>query len=119
MRWSLRWKGSRVRGHVRKKLNTVLASKLAPARAWELKEAFQHFWKYNSLPRSAFVPANPRKWPCITRLESSPNLNLPTDSAEEAENVNAIGRKRVRTNAYHSSLSPFSVIASGYDLVNR
>jgi transposase len=48
MRWPLLRKGSRVRGRVRKKLNALLASKLATARAWELKEAFGHFWKYKS-----------------------------------------------------------------------
>ena len=56
MRWSLLRKGSRVRGHARVKLNALLASKLATARAWELKEVFQHFWKYNSiLWASAFL----------------------------------------------------------------
>jgi transposase len=48
MRWSLLRKGSRVRGHAREKLNALLASKLATARAWELKEVFQHFWTYTS-----------------------------------------------------------------------
>jgi transposase len=48
MRWPLLRKGSRVRGKARKKLNALLASKLDTARAWELKEAFQHFWKYKS-----------------------------------------------------------------------
>ena len=38
MRWSLLRRGSRVRGHAREKLNALLASKLATARAWELKE---------------------------------------------------------------------------------
>jgi transposase len=40
--------GSRVHGQARKKLNALLASKLATARAWELKETFLHFWKYKS-----------------------------------------------------------------------
>jgi hypothetical protein len=48
MRWSLLRKGSRVRGEARKKLNALIASKLDTARAWELKEAFLHFWKYKS-----------------------------------------------------------------------
>jgi transposase len=48
MRWPLLRKGSRVRGHARKKLNTLLASKLATARAWRLKESFHHFWTYKS-----------------------------------------------------------------------
>lgn len=49
MRWSLLRRGSRVRGRARQKLNALLASKLATARAWELKEAFSHFWKYKSV----------------------------------------------------------------------
>ena len=56
MRWSLLRKGSRVRGHAREKLNALLASKLATARAWELKEVFPHFCKYKStLWASAFL----------------------------------------------------------------
>ena len=49
MRWPLLRKGSRVRGEARQRLNALLASKLATARAWELKEAFGHFWKYKSV----------------------------------------------------------------------
>jgi transposase len=48
MRWPLLRRGSRVRGRARQKLNALLASKLATARAWELKETFSHFWKYKS-----------------------------------------------------------------------
>ena len=48
MRWSLLRKGSRVRGRAREKLNALLASKLATARAWDLKESFQYFWHYKS-----------------------------------------------------------------------
>ena len=49
LRWPLLRRGSRVRGRARQKLNALLASKLATARAWDLKEAFSHFWKYHSL----------------------------------------------------------------------
>lgn len=49
MRWPLLRRGSRVRGRARQKLNVLLASKLATARAWELKEAFSHFWSYRSV----------------------------------------------------------------------
>jgi transposase len=49
MRWPLLRRGSRVRGRARQKLNALLASKLATARAWELKETFRHFWKYRSV----------------------------------------------------------------------
>ncbi len=37
-----------MRGKARQKLNALIASKLETARAWELKEAFGHFWKYKS-----------------------------------------------------------------------
>ena len=49
MRWKLLRRGSRVRGKAREKLNALIASKLATARAWLLKESFQHFWSYKSL----------------------------------------------------------------------
>jgi transposase len=48
MRWSLLRRGSRVRGRARQKLNALLASKLATARAWDLKETFRYFWHYKS-----------------------------------------------------------------------
>jgi len=48
MRWKLLRKGSTVRGRAKVKLEGLLASKLATGRAWELKEAFQHFWTYRS-----------------------------------------------------------------------
>lgn len=48
-RWALLRKGSRVRGKARQRLHALIASKLATARAWELKEAFAQFWKYKSL----------------------------------------------------------------------
>jgi len=49
MRWPLLRRGSRVRGRARQKFDALLASKLATARAWELKEAFSHFWRYQSV----------------------------------------------------------------------
>jgi transposase len=48
-RWTLLRRGSRVRGRARQRLNALLASKLQTARAWELKEAFSHLWKYRSV----------------------------------------------------------------------
>jgi transposase len=48
MRWKLLRRGSRVRGHARRQLDALVQSKLATARAWLLKEAFQQFWKYRS-----------------------------------------------------------------------
>ena len=48
MRWTLLRRGSRVRGRARQRLQTLLVSKLATARAWELKETFQHLWHYRS-----------------------------------------------------------------------
>ncbi|MGA9255942.1 MAG: ISL3 family transposase [Terracidiphilus sp.] len=49
MRWTLLRRGSRVRGRARQKLQALLVSKLATARAWDLKETFQHLWHYRSL----------------------------------------------------------------------
>lgn len=49
MRWNLLKKKSRVRGKARQRLDLLLSSKLATARAWMLKESFQHFWKYRSV----------------------------------------------------------------------
>ena len=46
MRWQLLRRGSRVRGKARAKLDALVASKLATARAWNLKESFAHFWHY-------------------------------------------------------------------------
>jgi len=48
LRWKLLRKGSTVRGQAKVKLEGLLASKLATGRAWDLKEAFQHFWTYRS-----------------------------------------------------------------------
>lgn len=48
MRWTLLRRGSRVRGKARNKLNALLSCKLATARAWLLKESFEHFWTYKS-----------------------------------------------------------------------
>ena len=49
MRWNLLRRGTRVRGHARSKLHALLRTKLATARAWMLKETFDHFWSYRSL----------------------------------------------------------------------
>jgi transposase len=49
MRWKLLRRGSRVRGQARHQLKALVASKLATARAWILKETFEHFWRYKSL----------------------------------------------------------------------
>ncbi len=49
MRWSLLRRGTRVRGKARVKLNALVKSKLATARAWTLKESFNHFWKYKDV----------------------------------------------------------------------
>jgi transposase len=50
MRWKLLRRGSRVRGQARVKLLGLLQSKLATGRAWQLKECFNHFWSYKSVP---------------------------------------------------------------------
>jgi transposase len=53
MRWKLLRRGSRVRGRAKHKLHQLLRTKLATARAWMLKETFQNFWHYRSLPWAA------------------------------------------------------------------
>jgi len=54
MRWKLLRRGSRVRGKARQQLNALAASKLVTARAWILKEIFQHFWTYRSLTWASY-----------------------------------------------------------------
>ncbi len=49
MRWTLLRRGSRVRGRAKRQLGRLLQSKLATARAWALKDLFEHFWSYKSL----------------------------------------------------------------------
>ena len=45
-----------MRGRARVKLNALQASKLAAARAWNLKDTFEYFWHYKSpLWASAFL----------------------------------------------------------------
>ena len=56
MRWSLLRRGSRVRGRAREKLNALLASRLATARAWNLKESFRYFCHYKSFLFSGRAP---------------------------------------------------------------
>jgi hypothetical protein len=53
MRWKLLRRGSRVRGHAKQRLYGLLRTKLATARAWMLKETFEHFWTYHSLTWAA------------------------------------------------------------------
>jgi transposase len=49
MRWKLLRRGSRVRGRARRELGRLLNTKLVTARAWALKDLFEHFWTYKSL----------------------------------------------------------------------
>ncbi|MBL9179431.1 MAG: ISL3 family transposase, partial [Verrucomicrobiaceae bacterium] len=49
MRWNLLRAGRRVRGKARSRLNALIRAKGATARAWMLKESFEHFWSYRSL----------------------------------------------------------------------
>jgi transposase len=49
MRWQLLKRGSRVRGKARERLDALLASKLATARAWNLKDSFEYLWHYRSV----------------------------------------------------------------------
>jgi transposase len=47
-RFLLLKRGTRVRGHARAKLNTILGVLRRTSRAWELKESFRHFWSYRN-----------------------------------------------------------------------
>jgi transposase len=49
MRWKLLRRHSRVRGGARRQLSRLLNSKLTTARAWALKDLFEHFWTYKSV----------------------------------------------------------------------
>ena len=48
MRWKLLRRFSRVRGRARGQLGRLLRTKLDTARAWALKDLFEHFWTYKS-----------------------------------------------------------------------
>lgn len=49
MRWKLLRRTSRVRGKAKRELGRLLSTKLVTARAWALKDLFEHFWTYKSL----------------------------------------------------------------------
>jgi transposase len=49
MRWKLLKRHSRVRGKARRELGRLLCTKLTTARAWALKDLFEHFWTYKSV----------------------------------------------------------------------
>lgn len=58
LRWHLLKAGRRVRGKARARLNALIAAKGATARAWMLKESFEHYWSYRSLSwASGFLDA--------------------------------------------------------------
>lgn len=48
LRWSILRRFSRVRGRARQALTRMMSTRLATGRAWQLKEAFLHFWSYRS-----------------------------------------------------------------------
>ena len=49
MRWKLLRRFSRVRGGAKDQLRRLLRTKLVTARAWALKDLFEHFWTYKSV----------------------------------------------------------------------
>ena len=53
MRWKLLRRHSRVRGRARAQLARLLRTKLVTARAWALKDLFEHFWTYKSVRHAA------------------------------------------------------------------
>ena len=69
LRWPLLRRGSRVRGRARQKLQALLASKLATARAWKLKESFSHFWQYRSVVWARAFLDSWCRWAMRSRLE--------------------------------------------------
>ena len=54
MRWKLLRRHSRVRGRARVQLGRLLRSKLQTARAWALKDLFEHFWTYRSVRHATY-----------------------------------------------------------------
>jgi len=48
LRWTILRRFSRVRGRSRQALTRMMSTRLATGRAWQLKEAFLHFWSYRS-----------------------------------------------------------------------
>lgn len=48
LRWTILRRSSRVRGRAKQALTRMMSSRLATGRAWQLKEAFLHFWSYRS-----------------------------------------------------------------------
>ena len=53
LRWKLLRRHSRVRGRARVQLARLLCTKLVTARAWALKDFFEHFWTYKSVGGAA------------------------------------------------------------------
>jgi transposase len=49
MRWSLLRRKSRVRGKMRERLEKLIRGRMKTARAYVLKESFNHFWTYKSV----------------------------------------------------------------------
>ena len=49
LRWKLLRRFSRVRGRAKEQLRRLLRTKLVTARAWALKDLFEHFWTYKSV----------------------------------------------------------------------
>jgi len=48
LRWTILRRFTRVRGRARQALTRMMSTRLATGRAWQLKEAFLHFWSYRS-----------------------------------------------------------------------
>lgn len=48
LRWTILRRFTRVRGRARQALTRMMKTRLATGRAWQLKEAFLHFWSYRS-----------------------------------------------------------------------
>jgi transposase len=83
MRWKLLRRGSRVRGRARAKLESLLACRLATARAWNRQETFQHFWTYRSMHWAGGFLDNWCKRAMRSRIEPMKKITRMLRSHEE------------------------------------
>lgn len=109
-RFLLLKRGSRVRGHARAKLKTILRVLRRTSRSWELKESFRQFWKYRS---EAWAAAFLKQWTTRalrSRIEPMRRVARMLRSHEELL-LNYFRAKRQFTNAVTEGLNHKSRVA--------
>lgn len=109
-RFLLLKRGTRVRGHARAKLKTILRVLRRTSRAWELKESFRQFWKYRG---EAWAAAFLRQWTTRalrSRIEPMRRVARMLRSHEELL-LNYFRAKRQFTNAVTEGLNHKSRVA--------